>query len=762
MGQVASNIAWATETGRAATLQEPADVETLLSGCPRELAETLRETGQWDALRCRPWLSASAFRGLQRSLQRCQLPKLTERYREALSSDDCTYSLPPVVPWEVVEVDHFISAGQVFRREDASHDKICRLRRIGLQVLRRGKVGMVLLAGGANLRLGLGEPPVGCSKKVLQLCSGKSIVQLICERLRRLAALCQGPEPLDDPANAQKPTLPRLSVPVFVMTSRLTHHAVVEHFESNQYFGLLSRDVFFFEQPVLPVLADNGCLLPQSLGGEFAHAPGGTGELFAALANSSALEQMRDRGVECVHVIGTENILARACDPLFIGFCRELDIDCACKVTKPLVPDEKLELFCIRQSPVSSHYADVEEAACGLSPSEMPEHGLQPDSRAEGLGYVGSINSFFFTVSYIDEVVGRPVRPHRLSRVVPYLEFHICDKDGDRENASGASASETSSPVVSPKKGNTPSNVALGSWPAESASIDLPCQRALLTAAADVRARCCTVLGDRTEACRCEVHLDGNGPRAVVHVRSARSGYLTSNKSINMQDIGASERSGAQLGCNLVVPSKENAVVLETSILDYFAYTDRAVAFEVNRTREFAPVREMCGLHSPNKARQSLSVLHCSWLLAGGWTLLDSSEPGACLEISPLLSYEGEGLRLAEQQAGSTLQLPQHLPGLEELRAELGMEANVPTEEVGDGLDTRPYYLQEYPQRWKVRDSHAPQFRLAPSSNANPGGVGGPSGKGVPFAEPTSPTSRGQGVTKLGSETSASLRTSKP
>lgn len=144
MGQVASNIVWATETGRAATLQEPADVETLLSGCPRELAETLRETGQWDALRCRPWLSASAFRGLQRSLQRCQLPKLTERYREALSSDDCTYSLPPVVPWEVVEVDHFISAGQVFRREDASHDKICRLRRIGLQVLRRGKVGMVL------------------------------------------------------------------------------------------------------------------------------------------------------------------------------------------------------------------------------------------------------------------------------------------------------------------------------------------------------------------------------------------------------------------------------------------------------------------------------------------------------------------------------------------------------------------------------------------------------------------------------------------
>lgn len=41
------------------------------------------------------------------------------------------------------------------------------------------------------------------------------------------------------------------------------------------------------------------------------------------------------------------------------------------------------------------------------------------------LSYNGFINSVFMTVSYIQEVVDRPVPHHRVPRVVPYLDFYV-------------------------------------------------------------------------------------------------------------------------------------------------------------------------------------------------------------------------------------------------------------------------------------------------------------------------------------------------
>eukprot|EP00438_Fugacium_kawagutii_P022463 Skav232349 [mRNA] locus=scaffold2646:174347:199536:+ [translate_table: standard] len=163
---------------------------------------------------------------------------------------------------------------------------------------------------------------------------------------------------------------------VLVMTSRLTHRAVFEHFEANQYFGLHPGDVIFFDQPVLPILDMAGKLLPQSLGGEFAQSPGGTGAVLRALASSSALEQCRDRGVECLHICGTENLVARVCDPVFIGFCRHLDVDCAAKVAERSDINEDAELFVVRQSPVSTQdrwhgVAGVHGVASRGAPKEL-------------------------------------------------------------------------------------------------------------------------------------------------------------------------------------------------------------------------------------------------------------------------------------------------------------------------------------------------------------------------------------------------------
>lgn len=712
--------------------EPPCDAEQLLQGCPRELAEVLRETGQWSALRCRPWLSQAALRGLLRSLQQCNLRELAQRYRESEGREECTYAMPQVVPWNEVDLDHVINAGQVFRLEDLENQKLIQLRRNGFQALRQGKVGIVLLAGGANLRLGGGDPPVGCTRRLLQLRSGKSIIQLCCERIRRVAALCTGqeaaaerfsrvhPEGVDAKTKA---VIVRPSIPLFVMTSRLTHRCVVEHFEVNRYFGLPPRDVLFFEQPMLPALDEQGRLLPQSLGGEFAQAPGGAGQALRALVGSSSLEQMRDRGVDCVHIVGTENPLARVADPVFLGFCRDLEIDCACKIVQRYDPYEDLELFSVRQSPVSTQYADIEEAACGLSPSEVPESLLHQRTAKGALSCAGSINSIYMTLTYVEEVVGRPQRAHRVSRIVPYLDFYVGSPEPeDEEMAPVHAVGVTCEAIGTPRRPQLTGAVAPGTWPPETASQDFACQRALLAAAVEVRTQRKPGSGDKEAAWRCDVHLDGTGPLAVVRVRSAVRGPALLEKSLagpGGAEVVASVLSGPQqlLRCSLVVPSRPNGVILETSLLDYFAYTERAVGLLVPREREFAPVWEMKGTHTPEAARKALHSLHCSWVLSAGARVDSSSDPNACLEVSPLLSYEGEGLGVQAAGRGvdldgSTLELPCHLTGSGEVDQGLPPipTADGTTEEAADGLDTRPFYLQEYPRRPEVSRSHLPRF----------------------------------------------------
>ncbi|CAE8680634.1 unnamed protein product [Polarella glacialis] len=92
------------------------DMHRLLAGCPRDLVELLKETGQVGALRCRPWLSSGGLRSLQRSLQCCQLNVTARRYKEAETRDEYTYSVPTVVPWAELDLDHVVSAGILNQR----------------------------------------------------------------------------------------------------------------------------------------------------------------------------------------------------------------------------------------------------------------------------------------------------------------------------------------------------------------------------------------------------------------------------------------------------------------------------------------------------------------------------------------------------------------------------------------------------------------------------------------------------------------------
>ncbi|EOD18839.1 hypothetical protein EMIHUDRAFT_209542 [Emiliania huxleyi CCMP1516] len=119
-------------------------------------------------------------------------------------------------------------------------------------------------------------------------------------------------------------------------------------------------------------------------------------------------------------------------------------------------------------------------------------------------------------------------------------------------------------------------------------------------------------------------------------------------------------------------PSEPNAIKLELFIFDTFPHAAKLVALQVPREHEFAPVKNAPGAasDSPDTACAAFSRLCVDRLVAAGGTVKaprpcvaansgNGSRPRPLLEISPLVSYAGEGLE--ERVAGREFELPQHL-----------------------------------------------------------------------------------------------------
>ncbi|KAL2100101.1 hypothetical protein ACEWY4_004495 [Coilia grayii] len=111
---------------------------------------------------------------------------------------------------------------------------------------------------------------------------------------------------------------------------------------------------------------------------------------------------------------------------------------------------------------------------------------------------------------------------------------------------------------------------------------------------------------------------------------------------------------------NQVKPTKANGIKMEKFVFDVFQFSRKFVAFEVLREEEFSPLKNADGvpLDTPTTARRSLLAQHYRWALAAGGSFVNSSrepippkhsltrdeDPPAVCEISPLVSYFGEGL----------------------------------------------------------------------------------------------------------------------
>jgi UDP-N-acetylglucosamine/UDP-N-acetylgalactosamine diphosphorylase len=172
------------------------------------------------------------------------------------------------------------------------------VRRRGSQLLKSGKVGMILVAGGLGTRLGFDQPkgmlPIGPL-------SGRTLFQVMFERVRAIGRRYG------------------VRIPLFLMTSPATDEVTRQFLRDNNNFGLAADDVRIFCQATMWALDDRGERILMESPGSLFLGPDGHGGMLAALDKSGSLAAAQRRGIEHFFYCQIDNPLTQLCDEKLLG-----------------------------------------------------------------------------------------------------------------------------------------------------------------------------------------------------------------------------------------------------------------------------------------------------------------------------------------------------------------------------------------------------------------------------------------------------------
>ena len=170
-------------------------------------------------------------------------------------------------------------------------------RKVGEEILKKGQVALVMLAGGQGTRFGFGQVkgcfPITPIKK-------KSLFQLFAEKI----------------IAAQKKY--QAVFPLAVMVSALNEEETISFFQKNQFFGLDSSNVYFFKQNLLPFLDEKGKWIFSSKN-KIAMGPDGNGDLFYHLSRSGIWKKLRQKNIKYLSIFSVDNPLVNPFEESLIG-----------------------------------------------------------------------------------------------------------------------------------------------------------------------------------------------------------------------------------------------------------------------------------------------------------------------------------------------------------------------------------------------------------------------------------------------------------
>jgi UDP-N-acetylglucosamine/UDP-N-acetylgalactosamine diphosphorylase len=342
-----------------------------------ELIDRLRPFGQEHLLRFWDELDAAGQRKLASQITSIDLQQIASLYQQGAGTHDWSSMARRAKPAPAVRLAD---------RIDSASDQVT------TNMIASGKLGVLLVAGGQGSRLGFdhakGLYPIGPV-------SGASLLQIHFEKALALTRRYTA------------------RVPIYMMTSPITHDEQAEFLERHRWFGLNPDDVVLFRQGTMPAVdAKTGKLLLAAKDSLFL-SPDGHGGTVAALADSGALEHMRRRGIEFLFYLQVDNPLTPIGDPDFLyQHFRKISELTSMAVAKQ-TPQDRLGVFAV-----------IDDCLQVIEYSDLPDDIAEKRTTDGALEFwAGSIAVHIFSVSFLERALAlKDALPFHVARKkVPFI-----------------------------------------------------------------------------------------------------------------------------------------------------------------------------------------------------------------------------------------------------------------------------------------------------------------------------------------------------
>lgn len=277
---------------------------------------------------------------------------------------------------------------------EARHDEFLA---VGLDEIRSGHVGAVLLAGGMGTRLGSDAPKgmfnIGLTREVF-----------IFERLIRNLM-----DVTDKAGNY---------IHLFIMTSDKNHDATTEFFAKKNYFGYDPDYIHFFMQEMAPAADYSGKVYLEEKW-KLSTSPNGNGGWYSSMAKWGMLDIVKANNILWLNVFAVDNVLQRIADPVFIGATKIGNCVVGSKVIRKAAPDERVGVMCLEDGRPSivEYYELTDEMRNAVNEKGEPAYNF------------GVILNYLFHTKELDAIVGNSLPLHIVEKKIPCI-----DENGEHIN----------------------------------------------------------------------------------------------------------------------------------------------------------------------------------------------------------------------------------------------------------------------------------------------------------------------------------------
>ncbi len=262
-------------------------------------------------------------------------------------------------------------------------------RTVGVNAIKDGKVGAVLLAGGMGTRLGSDDPKgmynIGLTKDVYIF---ERIVSNLMDVVKETSTW----------------------IHLFIMTSDKNHEATTKFFKEHEYFGYNEEYVTFFMQEMAPAADYTGKVYMEEKG-KIATSPNGNGGWFTSMAKWGVLDIVKKAGIEWLNIFAVDNVLQRIADPVFVGATITNKAAVGSKVVRKAAPDEKVGVMCLEDGKPSivEYYELTDELMNAKDENGDPAYNF------------GVILNYLFRVNDLEEIMNKNMPLHIVEKKIPYI-----------------------------------------------------------------------------------------------------------------------------------------------------------------------------------------------------------------------------------------------------------------------------------------------------------------------------------------------------